>query len=115
MKIAVLGAGSLGMIAGAMMTKGGHDCTLIDTNEEHISALNSGGAKIIGKYTETIPVKAALPGGLTEIFDIVMLQTKQMHMLEALKGIEKNTRENTQPGDSITRRWQFMCPKPLWL
>lgn len=89
MKIAILGAGSLGMITGAMITKAGYDCTLVDVNKEHVDALNKNGTQIIGKYVATIPVKAFLPQELTGTFDVVMLQTKQMHMLEALKSIKK--------------------------
>ena len=95
MKIAVLGAGSLGMISGAMITKGGYDCTLVDISRDHVAALNGNGAKIIGKHTDTIPVTASLPQDLTGVFDIIMLQTKQMHMIEALNGIKKNMREDT--------------------
>jgi len=95
MKIAVLGAGSLGMIAGAMMTKAGYDCTLIDANADHVAALNMKGARIIGKYEDLIQVEAVLPENAAGIFDVIMLQTKQMHMLDALAGIEKNMRDDT--------------------
>ena len=95
MRIVVLGAGSLGMISGAMMTKAGYDCVLADNNSEHVDALNKHGAKITGLYEDTIPVRAFLPMDLTGTFDVVMLQTKQMHMLEALAGIEKNMRGDT--------------------
>jgi len=113
MRIAVLGAGSLGMISGAMMTKAGHDCTLVDVNEEHVRALNSAGAKITGKYEDLIPVKASLPQDLSGAFDVVMLQTKQMHMLGALEGIEKNmggetvivTLQNGIPEDKVAEKY----------
>ena len=95
MKIAILGAGSLGMITGVMITKAGYNCTLIDVNKNHIEALNNEGAKISGKYVETIPVKASLASDLTEVFDVIMLQTKQMHMLQALKDIEKSINDHT--------------------
>jgi 2-dehydropantoate 2-reductase len=95
MKIAILGAGSLGLITGAMITKAGYDCALVDVNKEHVNALNNNGAQIIGKHVDTIPVKAYLPQELNGIFDIVLLQTKQMHMLEALKSIGKNMNDNT--------------------
>lgn len=83
------------MITGAMITKAGYDCALVDVNKEHVDALNKNGTQIIGKYVDTIPVKAFLPQELTGTFDVVMLQTKQMHMLEALKSIEKNMNDDT--------------------
>ena len=95
MRIAVLGAGSLGMISGAMIAKAGYDCTLIDANADHVAALNKNGAKIIGKHADVIPVEARLPGEVTGVFDVIMLQTKQMHMLSALAGIEKNMKNDT--------------------
>lgn len=47
MKIAVIGAGSLGTIIGALLAKGGRDVILVDANEEHVKALNKKGAKIV--------------------------------------------------------------------
>jgi len=95
MKIAVVGAGSLGLISGAMMTKAGYDCTLVDVNKEQVAALSEKGAKITGKLCDLVPVKASLPGDLTGIFDVIFLQTKQMHMLEALAAVEKNMTDKT--------------------
>lgn len=95
MKISVLGAGSLGVIAGAMMTKAGYDCTLIDVNQEHVKALNRDGAQIVGKYKDTIPVKAATNKDLKEKFDVVLLMTKQMHMQQALKDMEPFMHDQT--------------------
>ncbi len=95
MKIAILGVGSLGMIAGAMMTQAGYDCMLIDINKEHVDAMNKNGAKVTGKYNLITPVKASLPQDLNEKYDIIMLQTKQMHMLQALKSIAHAMNQNT--------------------
>jgi 2-dehydropantoate 2-reductase len=39
MKMAVYGAGSLGTILGALLTKNGYDIDLIDVNEAHVKAL----------------------------------------------------------------------------
>lgn len=95
MRSAILGAGSLGMISGAFLTKGGEDCTLIDVNKAHVDAMNANGAKIVGLYEETIPVKAALPEDVEGIFDVIFLQTKQMFMKSAIDSIQKNMDENT--------------------
>jgi 2-dehydropantoate 2-reductase len=40
MRIAVMGAGSLGTIAGALLSRAGLDVVLIDANAEHVNALN---------------------------------------------------------------------------
>lgn len=95
MKIGVLGAGSLGMIHGALLAKAGYDVTLIDINEQHVKALKKDGAKITGLYEEIIPVKAALSTDITEVFDLILLHTKQMHMLQALNDVEKCINDKT--------------------
>ncbi|MBN1828146.1 MAG: 2-dehydropantoate 2-reductase [Deltaproteobacteria bacterium] len=95
MKIAILGAGSIGMIHGALITKAGYDCTLIDVNREHVDALNKNGAKIVGFYNEAIPVKATTADKLSGIFDVILLHTKQMHMTDALKSIEPYMNNDT--------------------
>ena len=45
MKIAIVGAGSLGTIVGALLTKGGRDVVLVDANEMQVKALNEKGLK----------------------------------------------------------------------
>lgn len=78
MRVALFGVGSLGTIAGALMTKNGVDVTLIDANEAHVKALNEKGATIIGKMDlKNQPVKAILPEQMEGIYDIVFLLTKQ--------------------------------------
>lgn len=95
MRIAILGAGSLGMISGALITRGGYDCTLIDVNKAHVDALNEKGAAITGLYEAVIPVKAALPEDAEGVFDVIFLQTKQMYMASALESVKKNIGPDT--------------------
>ncbi len=78
MRVAVFGVGSLGTITGALMSKNGLDVTLIDSNKEHVEALNKNGATIIGKMDlKNQPVKAILPEQMEGIYDIIFLLTKQ--------------------------------------
>ena len=70
MRVALVGAGSLGTITGALMSKNGVDVTLVDANKTHVDALNKVGATITGKMNEkNIPVKACLPEEMDGIFD----------------------------------------------
>lgn len=109
MRVAFLGAGSLGLISGALITRNGYDCTLIDVNRPHVDALNQNGAKIIGLYEAVIPVKATTPEEAEGIFDVIFLQVKQMDMADALAGVKKNigpetvivTLENGLPEDKV--------------
>lgn len=79
MRIAIMGAGSLGTIIGALITAGGQDVDLIDINKEHVDTLNHSGAKITGFMNLTIPVKALLPNEMTGKYDLVFLLTKQVY------------------------------------
>ncbi|UMZ74229.1 ketopantoate reductase family protein [Natranaerofaba carboxydovora] len=84
MRVALMGAGSLGTIIGALAAKNGEDITLIDTNKEHIRALNENGATIVGKTEVNIPVTAITPDEMTGIYDIVLYLVKQTHNETAL-------------------------------
>jgi len=48
MKTALVGAGSLGTIIGALISKNGGDILLVDANQEHVDELNKNGATITG-------------------------------------------------------------------
>lgn len=88
MRIAVLGAGSLGTIIGALITKGTqdkHEVILIDTNKEHVHELNTNGATITGHLNLTVPVRAITPDQMEGIYDVVLLLTKQTFNEAALK------------------------------
>src|SRR3954465_14090333 len=79
MRIAIMGAGSLGTIIGALITAGGQEIDLIDVNKEHVEALNHSGAKITGFMDLRVPVKALLPNEMTGKYDLVFLLTKQVY------------------------------------
>jgi 2-dehydropantoate 2-reductase len=85
MRLAVLGAGSMGTIAGALMTKSGYDVTLIDANRDHVDAMNENGAEITGKMKLTVPVTAVTPDQMDGDYDIVFYLVKQTNNENALK------------------------------
>lgn len=76
MRIAVMGAGSLGTVVGALLTRGGLDVWMVDANEEHVGALNRNGARVVGEMELTQPVTAVVPGQMEGIFDLVIYQVK---------------------------------------
>ena len=78
MKIAIYGAGSLGTILGAFITKGGLDVDLINRNVAHVKGLNEGGAQVIGTVQMAVPVKALLPEQMSAKYDLIFLMTKQL-------------------------------------
>lgn len=72
MRVAVLGAGSLGTVIGAMLTKSGVDVVLVDGYKAHVEALQKKGATIVGKMDMTIPVQACDLEHITGKFDTVL-------------------------------------------
>ncbi|MCY8514197.1 ketopantoate reductase family protein [Bacillus atrophaeus] len=79
MRIAVLGAGSLGTIVGAYLAAGGMDVELIDTYQAHVDVLNHKGAKVIGTTDFQAKVKAITPKNKSGKYDLVLLLTKQLY------------------------------------
>ena len=78
MRIAIYGAGSLGTVLGAYLTKNGQPVELINRNRAHVEALNRQGAQISGTVSFTVPVVALLPEELRGDYDIIFLMTKQL-------------------------------------
>jgi 2-dehydropantoate 2-reductase len=79
MKCAIYGAGSLGTILGAYMTKNGVPVELVNRNKAHVAALNEHGARITGTVDMTVPVTAITPDQMVGPYDVVLLLTKQLY------------------------------------
>jgi 2-dehydropantoate 2-reductase len=59
MRIGIIGAGAIGCVVGGMLTRAGHDVTLVDQWPEHVETMKRRGLKLSGTCGEhTIPVKA---------------------------------------------------------
>ena len=84
MKYAIYGAGSLGIVLGAYISKAGTDIELVSRNREHVSALNENGAKVIGGIELYVPVKAVTPEEMDGLYDVIFLLTKQQQNLEEI-------------------------------
>ncbi len=84
MRYAIYGAGSLGTVLGAYMTKGGITVDLVNRNKAHVDALNENGAVISGTINMTVPVHAILPEQMEGIYDVIFLMTKQLHNREVV-------------------------------
>ena len=76
-KYAIYGAGSLGTVLGAFITRAGTEIDLINRNKDHVKALNEKGAVITGGLEMTVPVKALTPDEISERYDVIFLLTKQ--------------------------------------
>ena len=84
MKYAIYGAGSLGTVLGAFLTKTGVPVQLVNRNRAHVEALRKGGARISGTMEMTVPVEALFPEEMKGPYDIILLMTKQLHNQEVV-------------------------------
>lgn len=84
MRIAIYGAGSLGTILGAYISKAGVEIELINRNKAHIEALQTKGAHITGTVEFTQPVVAYTPDQMNGVYDVIFLMTKQQHNAEVV-------------------------------
>ena len=85
MRIAIYGAGSLGTILGAFISKAGVPIELINRNKAHVEALNSKGAQVVGTMDFTQQVVAYTPDEMSGSYDILFLMTKQQHNAEVVQ------------------------------
>ena len=86
MAVTVFGAGAIGGITGAALTRAGHDVLLVDVAREHVDAMNAHGLTIErADGAVTVPVRAALPDAMPARLDIVLLAVKSHHTAAALE------------------------------
>ncbi len=90
MRIAVMGAGSLGTILGSMLSRDGLNVELVDANQEHVEALNSQGARVEGLMEFTTPVKALTPDQMQGHYDLVIYLVKSTYDDMALPLIQSH-------------------------
>ena len=84
MRAAIYGAGSLGTILGAFISKAGGKIELINRNKAHVEALKKSGAKVTGTLNFTQKVDACTVDEMSGIYDIIFLMTKQQHNAEVV-------------------------------
>ncbi len=84
MKYAIYGAGSLGTILGAYITKAGVDIELVNRNKAHIEALRENGAHITGTVEMMVKVNAIFPDEMCGPYDVIFLMTKQLYNAEVV-------------------------------
>jgi 2-dehydropantoate 2-reductase len=84
MKIAVVGAGAMGSIFGALFARAGHETVLVDVVESLVSRINEGGVTIVrGEEEVTTRVPATTDPSSVGAADIVIFFTKCYHTASA--------------------------------
>ncbi len=93
-RYAIYGAGSLGTVLGAYITKNGGEIDLINRNKAHVEALKNNGAHITGTVEMTVPVKAITPDEMEGVYDVILLMTKQLYNKEVVAILKDYLAEN---------------------
>lgn len=106
-KYAIYGAGSLGTVLGAYITKNGGNIDLINRNKKHIEALKANGAKIIGTDNLKIPVNALTPDEMSGKYSVILLLTKQLLNKEVVTFLKNYLEE-----DGVIVTLQNGLPEP---
>ena len=109
MRSAIYGAGSLGTVMGAFLTKNGVPVDLVNRNQAHVEALKKNGAHITGTVEMNVPVTALLPDEMTGAYDVIFLMTKQLNNRETVSFLKDYlaedgvivTLQNGIPEDSV--------------
>ena len=104
---AIYGAGSLGTVLGAYITKNGGEIDLINRNKAHVAALNEHGARITGTVEMTVPVKAITPDEMQGKYEVILLMTKQLYNTEVVTFLKNHLTE-----DGVIVTLQNGLPEP---
>ena len=94
MRVAIYGAGSLGTILGAFISKAGVPIELINRNKAHVEALQTEGAQVVGTMNFNQPVVAYTPDQMSGEYDILFLMTKQQHNAEVVQMLKNYLAED---------------------
>jgi 2-dehydropantoate 2-reductase len=85
MKIAILGAGSLGCAIGGVLAEAGNDVWLINRNDKLVDVLNSKGLTLRdGGIDRLVPVKAATSAQAVGVVDLVVVLVKSFDTAAAM-------------------------------
>ena len=106
-RYSIYGAGSLGTVLGAYITKNGGQIDLINRNKAHVEALKVNGATINGTVNMTVPVSALTPDEMTGKYDVILLLTKQLLNKEVVTFLKDYLED-----DGVIVTLQNGLPKP---
>lgn len=106
-RIAIMGAGSMGTLMGACLTRAGRPIHLIDSNRDHVDALDAYGAKVEGTVNFKVPVHAITPEEMEGTYDLIFLLVKQTQNKRAFEEIKPHLHKK-----SIVCTLQNGIPEP---
>ncbi len=83
MQVAVIGAGAIGSVLGALLTRSGHGCVLI-SRPAHLAAMRAEGLRLSGAVG-ALTVDVEVAARLTAAPDLALLTTKAPDVAEAIR------------------------------
>ena len=84
MNLTIIGAGAIGGTIGAHMFRAGHDVTLCDADEDHVTAIQRDGLRIEGPVNEfTVAIPAITPSELPDVIGHAIVAVKSLHTASA--------------------------------
>ena len=105
--VAVLGAGSIGSVLGALLAQGGLNVTFVERREEIVSAINAQGLKLCGIRGDwTAPVHAVHHADELGPVDLVLVLVKSYDTAQAMREHQALVGENTPGIDPAKRHGQ---------
>jgi len=88
MRFLVWGAGAIGGTLGAYLARAGHEVTFVDTDADHVSAIDAVGISITGPIAEFMQlVPAFTPESLSGRWETIILATKAHHTEAATRAL----------------------------
>ena len=86
MQIAILGAGAMGSVVGGYLAAAGNSVTLIDINDDFVTAINSRGLILESEGAQrVVDIRAATNSSNLQPVDLIVVLVKSFHTEEAIK------------------------------
>lgn len=85
MRFTIVGAGAIGAIVGVHLAKAGHAIDFIETNDDHVAAIRSGGLRLTGAADAKLCADVRTPAEVSGPLEHVLLAVKARHTIAALE------------------------------
>ena len=96
MKYALLGAGAMGSIIGALLKKGGQDVVLVDPYQKHMDKIKQDGLNLrMIDQNETVQLETCVNPAEASPVDVVIILVKGFHTVDAVNGAKGLFKEDT--------------------